>query len=441
MDEVEGYIRDLGKTVPSLEGKWVKDREYERLCIVYTTDGSDDDGGDTGGEKVLVQVINNQGAKITINGDITSSKKVTKGTNVLITLEKEGYRTKTVTINNIQQDYVDTIEFSEDDRLKYTVNVTSNVPNTKIYINNREQSTIEVYWGENVSIKAEPVGYYPKEQTVTNIRENKNILVEFTDADKISTKYMISVSCNLDYDTCTINGVNTSMMEIYEGQDAAIVVKKEGYYDKAEFLTNVRANQTVQIDFTDDDRIRSTITFSSNQQNTLFKAYDENENEVPITNNSVIVEYDGYVKIVAKVDGYRDKEKVFTNVREDDSHYFEFTDEDLLPAFRISSDKVYWDRTIGMVARLGVWVTLYFKTISGTGVKMGTGGGISIQGNVTYDAGFDVINGEQVYKFRINSMSSDGVTSNPEIGFEFHEQADDSRGSQYGWVGCYVRQR
>ena len=71
---------------------------------------------------------------------------------------------------------------------------------------------------------------------------------------------------------------------------------------------------------------------------------------------------------------------------------------------------------------------------------MGTGGGISVRGNISYDSGFDVINGEQVYKVRINSMSPNQETSNPEIGFEFHEQADDSRGSQYGWVGYYVRQ-
>ena len=436
MNEVEGYLRDLGKTIPSIEGKWDNKKEYERLSIVYTTDGSDDDGGgDTpSNEKVLVQVINNQGAKITINGEVTTSKKVTKGSNVTIILEKEGYRTKTVTIPNIQEDYVDDIEFGEEDRLKYIVNVASNVPNTKIYINNREQSSIEVYWGENVSIKAEPVGYYPKEQTVTNIRENKNILIEFTDADKIMTKYVITVVSNLEYDSCTINEVNTSMAEIYEGQDAAIIVKKEGYYDQTEFLTNVRANQTVQINFTDEDKIRSNITFSSNKQNCLFTAFDENNNPVTIENNSVIVDYDGYVKIVAHVEEYKDKEKVFANVRTDDSYYFEFTDEDLLPVFKLSTDKVNWNKVMYVTPQLGVWITLYFKTISGTGVKMGTGGGISVTGgNVNYNSNFDTVDGEQVYKIRINS-----IDAGARIGFEFHESSDDKHGSLYGYTGYYI---
>ena len=436
MSEIEGYLKDLGKTIPSMEGKWDNQKEYERLSIVYTTDGSDDDGGEDtpSSEKVLVQVINNQGAKITINGEITTSKKVTKGSNVTIILEKEGYRTKTVTIPNIQEDYVNDIEFTEDDKLKYVVNVTSNVSNTKIYINNREQSSIEVYWGENVSIKAEPIGYYPKEQTVTNIRENKNILIEFTDADKIMTKYVITVVSNLEYDSCTINEVNTSIAEIYEGQDAAIVVKKEGYYDQQEFLTNVRANQTVQINFADEDKIRSNITFSSNKQNCLFTAFDENNNPITIENNSVIVDYNGYVKIVAHIDEYKDKEKVFTNVREDDSYYFEFTDEDLLPVFKLSTDKVNWNKVMYVTPQLGVWITLYFKTISGTGVKMGTGGGIQIHsGNVNYDSNFDIIDGEQVYKIRINSMDRGAV-----IGFEFHENADDRYGSSYGYTGYYI---
>lgn len=438
MNEVEGYLRDLGKTIPSIEGEWDDNKEYERLSIVYKIEGSDDDGdgGDSTNEKVLVQVINNQGAKITINGEVTTSKKVKKGSNVTIVLEKEGYRTKTVNIPNIQEDYVNDIEFGEEDRLKYIVNVTSNVPNTKIYINNREQNSIEVYWGENVSIKAEPVGYYPKEQTVTDIRENKNILIEFTDADRIMTKYVISVVSNIEYDSCTINGMNTSIAEIYEGQDAAIVVKKEGYYDQTEFLTNVRANQTVQIDFSDEDKIRSNITFSSNKQNCLFTAFDENNNPVTIENNSVIVDYDGYVKIVAHVDEYRDKEKVFANVRTDDSYYFEFTDEDLLPVFRVSEDGVNWYKTIDTSPRLGTWITLRFKTINGQGVKLvpGNNRGIIISNgaSVNYDSGFDTINGEQVYKIRINSMT-DSPFEPAMIGFEFYENGENT-----GYVGYYI---
>ena len=435
MSEVEGYIRDLGKTIPSMEGKWDNKKEYERLSIVYVSDGSDD-GGDDSNEKVLVQVINNQGGKVTINGDVTTSKKVAKGSNVVITVEKDGYRTKTVTIPNIQEDYVNTIDFTDEDRLKYTVNVTSNVPNTKIYINNREQNSIEVYWGENVSIKAEPVGYYPKEQTVTDIRENKNILVEFTDADRITTKYMVSVVCNVEYDSCTINGVNTTTAEIYEGQDAAIIVKKEGYYDQTEFLTNVRANQTVQIDFTEDEKIRSTITFASNKQDCLFKAYDEDNNEVAIENNSVIVDWDGYVKIVASVPEYRDKEKIFTNVREDDSYYFEFTDEDLLPTFKLSVDKVNWYQTYEVPKRLGVWITVFFKTVGERGVMLRTdGSGVVVRGNVTYDAMFDVVDGEQVYKFRVNSMTDTSESAG--IGFEFWEN-EDIGGDNYGYVGIYM---
>lgn len=431
---MDGYIKDLGKTIPSMEGKWDNTKEYERLSIVYVSDGSEDEG-DSGNEKVLVQVINNQGGKVTINGDVTTSKKVTKSSNVVITVEKDGYRTKTVTIPNIQEDYVNTIDFTDEDKLKYVVNVSSNVPNTKIYINNREQNSIEVYWGENVSIKAEPVGYYPKEQTVTDIRENKNILVEFTDADKIMTKYVISVASNLEYDSCTINGMNTSIAEIYEGQDAAIIVKKEGYYDQTEFLTNVRANQTVQIDFTDEDKIRSNITFSSNKQNCLFTAFDENNNPITIENNSVIVDYDGYVKIVAHVDEYRDKEKVFANVREDDSYYFEFNDEDLLPVFRVSEDGVNWYKTIEASPRFGTWITLRFKTINGQGVKLvpGNNRGIIINsGTVNYDSGFDTINGEQVYKIRINSMT-DSSLERAMIGFEFYENGENT-----GYVGYYI---
>lgn len=433
MSEVEGYLRDLGKTIPSMEGKWDNKKEYERLSIVYTIDGEEQDDNEQGKEKVLVQVINNQGGKVTINGTVGTSKNVTKGSNVTIIVEKEGYRTKTVTVPNIQENYVNTIEFTEEDRLKFTVNVTSNVPDTKILINNREQNSIEVYWGENITIKGTPIGYYSKEQTVTDIRENKNILLEFTEEDRITTKYFISVNCNIEYDSCTINNINTSSAEIYEGQDAAIVVKKEGYYDQQEFLANVRANQTVQINFTDDDKIRSTISFVSNKENCLFKAYDENNNEIPIDNNSVIVDYNGYVKIVASVPDYIDKEKVFNNVREDDSYYFEFTEEDLRPVFRISTDKVNWQQILYGQLQLGVWITLFFKTVAGQGVRLRPINGIVTYGSVNYDSDFDTVDGEQVYKVRINS-----ITPGSTIGFEFYEGPDDNYGTQYGYVGFYI---
>lgn len=442
MNEVEGYLRDLGKTIPSFDGEWDKEKEYERLAIVYTRDGNEpsDDDGDGGGtpgiEQILVSITNNQGALIRINGAAVSSKNVDKGSNVVITLEKQGYRTKTTTVPNIQTPYIETIDFTDADRLQFTVNVYSNVPNTTIVINGVETNVATVYYGDNVTIIGTPIGYNSKQEIINNITENKIVTLQFTDADKITTKYIVSVNVNLPYDSCKINGVETSTAEIYEGQNANIVVKKTGYYDKTRTITNVQSNQTVDIEFTNDDKIKFIIVINGNMQNATYHVYDENDNEIQLdNNNSFVADYGSYAKIVASVPDYNDKEIVYPSITEQVNPYFEFTDADLAPVFRISKDGVNWEIFLYDTPQIGVWITLYFKTVNNAGIKMrvnATNGITSWGGNVNYDSHFDIVDGEQVYKIRINSMDI-GAS----IAFEFNENIEGNVGS-LEYVGYYM---
>ena len=125
------------------------------------------------------------------------------------------------------------------------------------------------------------------------------------------------MNVNLPYYSCQINGIETSTAEIYEGQDANIVVKKTGYYDKTRTITNVQSNQTVNIEFTDDDKIKFIIAINGNMQNATYKVYDENNNEIALdNNNSFIADYGSYAKIVASVPDYNDKEIVYQSITE-----------------------------------------------------------------------------------------------------------------------------
>ena len=276
---MEGYIKDLGKTIPSMEGEWDNKKEYERLSIVYVSGGSepsDDSGGDdSGGEdhsggddsgtsKVLVQVVNNQGATVKINGTRRTSANVDKGSNVIISIEKEGYKTKTKTINNIQEATVETLEFTDDDRLQFDVNLSSNIPNTVFTINGVQTNSAKVYYGGDATITAKVSGYRDKTQTFTNIKENKNITIQFTEEDKIIVKHNVTVNVNVDYDTCLINNQNATSLDVYEGEDVSILVTKYGYEDKTDIIFNITKDEVVEIEFTDNDKIRFTLTPSCN---------------------------------------------------------------------------------------------------------------------------------------------------------------------------------
>ena len=339
---MEGYIKDLGKTIPSMEGEWDNKKEYERLSIVYVSGGSepsDDSGGDdSGGEdhsggddsgtsKVLVQVVNNQGATVKINGTRRTSANVDKGSNVIISIEKEGYKTKTKTINNIQEATVETLEFTDDDRLQFDVNLSSNIPNTVFTINGVQTNSAKVYYGGDATITAKVSGYRDKTQTFTNIKENKNITIQFTEEDKIIVKHNVTVNVNVDYDTCLINNQNATSLDVYEGEDVSILVTKYGYEDKTDIIFNITKDEVVEIEFTDNDKIRFTLTPSCNIEGVTIKAYDENNNELTLTNGSITIDYGDYIKFVATSNDYNTKEIVYPSVVQQENPIFTFTDK------------------------------------------------------------------------------------------------------------------
>ncbi len=439
MDE---YIKDLGKTIPSMEGKHDKNKEYERLSIVYVTDGSepsddsgDDDSGDdddSGISKVLVQVVNNQGSVVKINGTERTSTNVNKGSNVIITIEKEGYRIKTKTINNIQEATVETLEFTDDDRLQFDINLSSNIPNTTFTINGVETNNAKVYYGGDAVITAKVSGYKQKTQTITNIKENKNITIQFTEDDRITVKHNVTVNINGDYNTCTINNQNVTSLDVYEGDDVSILVTKYGYEDKVDIILNITKDEVVEIEFTDDDKIRFTLTPSCNIEGVTIKAYDENDNELTLTNGSITIDYGDYIKFVATSNDYNTKEIVYPSVIQQENPTFTFTDDDLKPVFRVSQDGVNWQKFINLPIEIGSYEFLFKRADNTQTVKLRTGNGYVESHGASGNISFSEENGFKKCTINITSVGDQiGI-----VGFEF---ANDNNGdtSTYGYVGIY----
>lgn len=436
MDE---YIKDLGKTIPSLEGEHDKNKEYERLSIVYITDGSepsDDSGGgdDSRTSKVLVQVVNNQGAVVKINGTERTSANVNKGSNVIITIEKEGYRTKTKTINNIQEATVETLEFTDDDRLQFDINLNSNIPNTTFTINGVETNNAKVYYGGDAVITAKVSGYKQKTQTFTNIKENKNITIQFTEDDRITVKHNVTVNINGDYDTCTINNQNVTSLDVYEGDDVSILVTKYGYEDKVDVILNITKDEVVEIEFTDNDKIRFTLTPSCNIEGVTIKAYDENDNELTLTNGSITIDYGDYIKFVATSNDYNTKEIVYPSVIQQENPTFTFTDDDLKPVFRVSQNGVNWQKMIYLPIERGTYEFLFKRADSTQDVKVRTGNGYTTSGGAAGTVFFSEENGFKKCTIVINNVGDEQGF----VGFEF---ANDNNGdtSAYGYTAVYFQ--
>ena len=417
---MEGYVKDLGKTVPSLDGKWDKNKEYERLSIVYVAEGEEDNeenGGDNSGNsnKVSITVINTQGATVSINGVVGKTASVQKGTNVIIILSKEGYNNKIVRLENIQTPYTELIEFEDSDKKQFTINVSTNIQNATIKINGIQTSTATVRYGDSVTIVASGDLYKEKTQVVSNITENKNINIEFTNEDLAENIYTVTVNIIGDYDTCLINNQSTTQLQIAEGRDVSILVTKIGYEDQGDMIFNISRNETVNIEFTEEDRLKFDIYVQSNINGTTFKAYDENNNEIEMTNTKVVVVYGSYVRIVASAEDYLDKEIELNNVTSSSTQSFVFTDSDLAPVFRISTDGVTWKKNLDETPEIGVWKTIHFKTINNEGVVLKNGYPVTY-GTVNFDSEFD---GDEIYKVRINSISP-----NSGVGFRFVEIGD-----------------
>ena len=230
----EGYLRDLGKTIPSIEGKWDQNKEYERLSVVYTEEEEEDDsgGGDSEGggssgsgdnsgnnptpsptpgpdpgpspeptptpvdEYVTIQINNNQGANITIDGENISRKQVLVGTNHTVILTKQGYYDKVIDITNIQEDYIANITFTDADKKKFTITVNTNISNfnlsvldeNNIDVERIDAHQIEVEYGQSIKIGVNAYdGVYGRFQRVhefVNITENKVINETYNTADQ-----------------------------------------------------------------------------------------------------------------------------------------------------------------------------------------------------------------------------------------------------------------
>lgn len=299
---MEGYIKDLGKTIPSMEGKWDNKKEYERLSIVYVEetndnhgenqgDNDDEGGGNEQVAKYNVSVTNSQGAIIKINGEIVSSKKVNKGSNVIIVLSKEGYRDKTVTINNIQSDYSQNIEIEDSYKLSFILRPTSN-----------------------------------------------------------------------------INGV-------------------------------------------------------------VIKAYNENDEELELSNGQITIEYNSYIKFVATHDDYNEKEIVYRNVVKQENPVFNFTNDDLKPSFKISKDGINWETVIRYpIIALGTYNFIFKRIDSTKPISLKTRNGYVTSGNAQGTYNIREENGVWKVTIRITSLGSGEFRF---VGFEFvnnESGADDANG-------------
>lgn len=239
----EGYLRDLGKTIPSMEGKWDQNKEYERLSIVYVEDGQEssndnnssggggnngnqggnsgnnsgsNNGGNSGNNgnnsgnngdsgnggsvtpqpQTTYKVIVNSNLSFdncTINGTVGNISDVPEGSNVTIVVSKAGYVDKTVTIPNISENKTIQVNFTDEDRVKLTVKTVTNISAWDVNILDDEGNVIESVDGHEfevdygASVNVEIIGKdfaYGRLARVTrleNITENKQIIEQYSD--------------------------------------------------------------------------------------------------------------------------------------------------------------------------------------------------------------------------------------------------------------------
>lgn len=284
----EGYLRDLGKTIPSMEGEWDQNKEYERLSIVYVEDGqeSSNDNNSSGGGGSN----GNQGGNSGNNGGNSGNNGNNSGNN---------------SGNNG---------------------------------NNGDSGN-----GGNVT---------PQPQTTT---------------------YKVIVNSNLSFDNCTINGTVGNISDVPEGSNVTIVVSKAGYVDKTVTIPNISENKTIQVDFTDADRVKLTVKTVTN-----ISAWDVNilDNE-----GNVIESVDGHefevdygssvnVEIIGRDFAYGRLARVtrLENITENKQIIEQYSDDHMdavVDAHLTSSDKVNWYYgqviVLGSNGTNGEWKNIYVR--------------------------------------------------------------------------------
>jgi hypothetical protein len=286
MKEEEGYLRDLGKVVPSIDGKWDNRREYERLSIVYVEENDDSS-----------QQNNNSN-------------------------------------NN---------------------NSNNNNSNNNNDNNNNNQNS-----GNN-------------ENNNNNNNGNNGNNGGNTNPQPETQKYTVVVNVNLSFDNCTINGISGTVLEVNEGSNVSIVVSKAGYVNKTQNINNISKNETVNIIFTDEDRIKLTIRTVTNISAWDVNIVNDQGNLIEKVNGHEFqVDYGSSVnvEIIGKDFAYGRFARVtrLTNITEDKQiveQYLDSKEDGVVDAHLTSIDKVNWyyAQAIVLGANLtdGEWRNIYVR--------------------------------------------------------------------------------
>ena len=112
--------------------------------------------------------------------------------------------------------------------------------------------------------------------------------------------YTVTVITNPSEATATINGVVTKQRNLASGTKVDIVAKLDGYYDKTYTIESLMRNETVEIEFTEDDRLPryfdiKVITVPSNAVCKINGTITKTANLLEGTVCNIEVSADGYI--------------------------------------------------------------------------------------------------------------------------------------------------
>lgn len=133
----------------------------------------------------------------------------------------------------------------------YDVNVITNPNSAIVTINGVSTKSVSLSKNSNVRIVAKATGYYDKTYTITSLVKNENIVITFTDADKIptSTTRTVTIGAPIPVNAnIYINGTRYQTGDTIEVEEGTIL--------------NVRATAQGYEDYTDTITVNSDVTIA-----------------------------------------------------------------------------------------------------------------------------------------------------------------------------------
>ncbi len=240
-----------------------------------------------------------------VSFDQPNPSSVTCGEPYTATASKEGYESKSLTINKVDQDMA--LDFGSLTRLSYEITLLSNTASVNYYCGwSPCANPMQVFHGESLTVEARATGYQTKSLSLYNITSPETM--DFGDLDRL----MFEV-----YFTSSTSGVTYSHDNptlVYYGDSLTVTASKSGYQDKTKSLYNITRNKTIHFGYL--QVLKFKVTLQSSTPGVKYKQGNT------MLQNPFYLNYGQSITVTAFKNGYKNKNKTISNISADQTLNF-----------------------------------------------------------------------------------------------------------------------